>query len=234
MRSPLPVAVAQPTCTPGELAHNALEHARLVREARARVVVFPELSLTGYELDAPPVSLSDESLGVVVLACRETNSIAFVGAPVADVGGSVSIAVLRVGGQGVEVVYRKSYLGADEVARFSPGRGPVALDIDGWRVGLGVCKDTGVDQHVLDVADLGVDLYLAGLVHHREELLEQELRAVDIARTCVAYVGFASFAGATGGGFDQTAGMSSIWDPQGTPLIRAGSLPGEVVRAILV
>ena len=34
------------------LAANARAHAATVREAGARVVVFPELSLTGYELDA--------------------------------------------------------------------------------------------------------------------------------------------------------------------------------------
>ena len=28
------------------------------------------------------------------------------------------------------------------------GNGPVALDIDGWPIGLGIYIDTGVDQHI--------------------------------------------------------------------------------------
>lgn len=32
-------------------------------------------------------------------------------------------------------------------------------------MGLGVCKDAGVDEHVAQTASLGVDVYLAGLVH---------------------------------------------------------------------
>ena len=52
MREPLRIAVAQPVCVRHDVAGNAVRHARVVRSARARVVVFPELSLTGYELDA--------------------------------------------------------------------------------------------------------------------------------------------------------------------------------------
>jgi predicted amidohydrolase len=140
---------------------------------------------------------------------------------------------LLVSGAGVEVAYRKSFLGGDEQGRFAPGDGPVAIDVDGWRVGLGICKDTGVDRHVADNAALDLDLYAAGLVHLPEELEMQDERGLRIAHECRAYVAFASFAGATGGGFDRTAGASTIWAPEGTPLARAGAEPGELARAVL-
>jgi predicted amidohydrolase len=56
MREPLRIAVAQPVCVRHDVAGNAVRHARVVRSARARVVVFPELSLTGYELDAASIA----------------------------------------------------------------------------------------------------------------------------------------------------------------------------------
>ena len=56
MREPLTIAVAQPLSMPYDVAANALAHAAAVRAAGARVVVFPELSLTGYELDAPAIT----------------------------------------------------------------------------------------------------------------------------------------------------------------------------------
>ena len=59
---------------------------------------------------------------------------------------------------------------------------------------------------------------VAGLVHRPEELDVQEERAVRIARSCGAYVAFASFASPTGGGYSRTAGVSSIWAPDGTQL----------------
>ena len=51
-RRALAVAVAQPPCHAGDVAANAAAHADVVWRAAARVVVFPELSITGYELDA--------------------------------------------------------------------------------------------------------------------------------------------------------------------------------------
>ena len=225
----LTVAAAQPRCTPKDVAANAREHAAAVRRAEARLVVFPELSLTGYELDAEPVSPDDAALAEIADACAETGAVALVGAPVAG----DYIAVLRVDAGGASVAYRKSFLGPAESSRFSPGDGPAAIDVDGWRVGIGICKDTGVDKHVADTAALGVDLYVAGLVHRPEELGEQEERAARIARTCAAYVAFASFAGPTGGGYDWTAGASSIWAADGTVLARAGAEPGDVASARL-
>lgn len=107
------------------------------------------------------------------------------------------------------------------------------LEVDGWRLGLGICKDTGAAQHTAGTAALGVDAYLAGLVHLPEELPEQEARAVVIARTCRAYVAFASFAGPTGDVFTETAGTSAIWSPDGLAIARAGPAPGGVARATL-
>lgn len=212
---------------------NARAHASLIRSARARVVVFPEMSLTGYELDAEPVSPGDQALMTIIETCAEANSVALVGAPVAGIDGRLHIGTLRIGPDGIDVAYRKCYLGGEESVRFAPGGGPVALELDGWRIGLGICKDTGVEQHILATAGLDVDLYAAGLVHLPSELDMQENRAIRIARACAAYVAFASFAGLAGGGFDCTAGVSSIWSTHGTAITRAGSQPGELARATL-
>jgi len=142
--------------------------------------------------------------------------------------------MLRVSSAGVEIAYRKSYLGGDEPERFAPGDGPVVIDLAGWRVGLGLCKDTGVEQHVADMSALEPDVYVAGLVHLSGERDLQEERGLEIARACRSYVAFASFAGSTGGGYDETAGLSSIWAPDGTLLGRAGIQPGEFTRAVLM
>jgi predicted amidohydrolase len=233
MRSPLKIAAAQPACVTNHVHANALEHADLIRSAEARVVVFPELSLTGYDVDVRALSTDDEALRPVADACAETGTVALVGAPVEGEAGEMHIAMLRVSGTGIDVVYRKSYLGGDEPSRFTGGNGAVAIDVDGWRIGLGICKDTGVEQHIADIAALDVDAYIAGLLHRRDQLDIQEKRAVRIAQACEAYVAFASFAGPTGGGYDQTAGVSSIWAPNGKLLARAGSEPGGIAVTVL-
>jgi predicted amidohydrolase len=228
----LKVAAAQPACTALDVVSNARVHANVVRAAQARVVVFPELSLTGYELDAEPVSCDDPALTPIVEACAATGSLALVGAPVDDAGHRF-IAMLAIDAAGVRVAYRKTWLGAEESRRFCPGDGPTMLQVDGWRLGLGICKDTGAAQHTAGTAALVIDAYLAGLVHRPEELPEQEARAVVIARTCQAYVVFASFAGPTGDVFTETAGSSAIWSPNGIAIARTGPDAGGVARATL-
>ena len=213
-------------------ALNAMAHADAILSAKARLVVFPELSLTGYELDSEPVALTDPALRPIVDACAATGCVALVGAPIEE-GGRYFIAALRIDGSGVGVAYRKSHVGGDEVGRFSTGDGPTVIDIDGWRVGLGICKDTGVAEHTAGTASLGVDVYVAGLVHTPEELGEQDARGRRIAQACDSYVVFASFAGTTGGGYDATAGSSAIWAPNGSVIARASAAPGDIARAQL-
>ena len=232
MPAELTIAVAQPRCRPLDLAANVAEHAEAVREARARVVVFPELSLTGYELEAPAVDPADPALGPLVDACAAAGSVALVGAPV-DEDGRRSIAMLLAGADGVRVIYRKSHLGADELLGHAPGDGPAVVTVDGWRLGLAICKDTGVLAHTEATAALGVEVYVAGVVHAPEELEEQDARGLRIAAACGAYVALASSAGRTGGGYDATAGRSTIWSPAGDVLARASQAPGDVVRAVL-
>jgi predicted amidohydrolase len=233
MLAPLSVAAAQPRCAAKDVHRNAAAHAELIRNAQARIVVFPELSLTGYELDAVPIALDDPALDVIVGACEETHSVALVGAPIRGSESGTSIGAVRVDATGVIPAYRKCFLGGEEPAHFLPGNGPIVIEVDGWRVGLGICKDTGVEQHIRQTAALNIDVYLAGLVHHPDELEMQEQRARRIAQACNSYVGFASFAGSTGGGFDQTAGVSSLWSPAGFPIARAGAEAGGFAQAML-
>jgi predicted amidohydrolase len=233
VRRPLTIAVAQPLCVARDVGANALSHAAAVRDAGARVVVFPELSLTGYELDAPAVALADPRLAPLVAACVETGSLALAGAPVHGEAGRPHIAMLAVDGGGVTVAYRKSYLDPTEARRFTPGAVPAAIEVDGWRLGLGICKDTGVPAHAADTAALGVDAYVAGTLMFAFEATIQDERARRIATGHRVWVAFASFAGPTGGGYGETAGRSGIWAPDGVVAAQAGPETGGLARATL-
>ena len=226
----------------GALTANAEAHALTVLAARARLVVFPELSLTGYDLAAPAVAVDDPALAAIVDACGTMNTVALVGAPTSMElsarrrmrSGGRAISILLIDADGARVVYRKQHLGAEEAEHFTPGPRPVVLELDGWRVGLGVCRDTGVGDHVKELANAGIDLYVAGLVDHPDDIGVQRERAAMIATTCRAYVGFASFAGPTAGGYDETAGRSAIFGRSGAVLAETSRMPGGIARALLV
>ncbi|MFE0528224.1 carbon-nitrogen hydrolase family protein [Micromonospora parva] len=229
-RTPLRLAVVQPPCVPLDVAANARAHAAAVRAAGARLVVFPELSLTGYELDASVVSVDDPRLTPLVEACAETNAVALVGAPVAG----EHIAMLAVSGGGATVAYRKMWLGDAEARRFRPGGAPAVLDVDGWRVGLAICKDTGVVAHAARTAALGIDVYAGGVLESARDAAVTDQRAHRIATAHRVWVAVASFAGSTGGGYTEAAGRSGVWTPDGEEYARAGTDPGESVSVNLM
>ncbi len=234
MPSVLTIAVAQPPTAVGDVAANARAHAAAVAAAAARLVAFPELSLTGYDLSAAALDPADARLAPLVAACRRAGATALAGAPVQDAEGREHIATLAIDGRGARIAYRKRWLGGEEAARFVPGERDAALELeDGWRIALGVCRDTGTPEHVEAVAALRPDLYVAGLVHHPHELDEQERRGRTIAARIAAPVALASAAGPAGPSYPAGAGRSAVWAAGGRRLARAGAEPGALARAVL-
>jgi predicted amidohydrolase len=228
----LTVAAAQPLCVPRDVTANAFSHAEVIRAADARVVAFPELSLTGYELDASAVDPGDERLGPMIAACAMTGSVALVGAPTSD-GRGDHISVIAVDGSGARVVYRKMWLSETEAQRFVPGSSPASIEVDGWRLGLAICKDTGVPVHAEATCRLGIDAYVAGVLDSADDASVQDERARRIASDHGVWVVVASFAGSTGGGYELAAAQSRIWSPDGVVVASAGRDIGRVARATL-
>lgn len=232
VRKPLTVAVAQPRTVAGDLEATVAAHAALIRRARARLVIFPELSVTGYHLDVPVVDPADAVLDPLRGVCADLGCTALVGAPIRG-DGVDHIAMLLVDADGVRVVYRKAHPGGDETDRFAAGPGAVAITVAGRRVGLAICRDTGIAAHIERTAALDIDLFACGVVYHGYERAEQDRRSLAIAATCGAPVAMASCAGPTGEGYNRTAGHSSIRSAAGVVLAEAGAEPDDVVRATL-
>jgi predicted amidohydrolase len=231
MLGPLEVAVAQPVCHPGRIDLNAAAQAAEVRATSASLVVFPELSLTGYVLDADEVDVTGGALDPVVEACAATGATALVGVPVRIDGGR-RIAVVAVTAAGAAVAYCKVHLDGDEVQHFAPGPGPALVEVAGRRVGLGVCKDTRIDEHLTGTLGQGIDLYAAGLVHALDERAQLPNRAARIAQEGRVPVAFASAAGVAGPTYLRAAGGSGVWDRTGDLLAGAGPEAGAVASAI--
>ena len=232
MPEPLLLAVAQPFCTPYDVAANATRHAEVVRAADASVVVFPELSLTGYELDAPALDPNDDRLAPLTQACAETGALALAGAPVRDLDGREYIAILAVTGDGAAVAYRKMFLHPPEDQRFAAGERPAVIEVDGWRLGLAICKDTGVAEHAAATAEVGMDAYVAGVLFSVRGGERREERVRAIAGRHGVWVALACFAGSTGD-YPQTSGGSGIWNPSADTIVQAGAEPGQWVTAKL-
>jgi predicted amidohydrolase len=234
---------------PGEVAENAATATRLVARAAeegVRLVVLPELFLPGYHpptLAAEPSRcdvvaddaglVGDPRLGGLVTAAEGNRVAVLVGAAVRAADGRRYLALLLVGPDGsVRDVYHKRHLcGPEEQALFVPGTEAAALDLDGWRLGLGVCYDGCFPEHARAAARAGAhgylvpSAYLVGSEHRRD--LYYPARALDNTF-------FVVFADAVGGPEPwRFSGGSGLFDPEGRPLVRATDRTEEVLVADL-
>ena len=233
MRPPLTIAVVQPESVARDIERNALLHADAIRAADARVVVFPELSLSGYELDAPTVAPVDGRLRPMIAACADAGALALAGAPVAGEDVGISIGMLAVDATGARIAYRKMSLGGAEPACFTAGTRPT-VSRGGW-LAPGACdlsRHRGLSS-CLGQAAVGMDVYVAGVLEFAGDFAVPDERARRIAADQHVWVAIASFAGSTGGGYDHAAGGSGIWAPDGSVVARAGPEVGAIVRATL-
>jgi predicted amidohydrolase len=125
------------------------------------------------------------------------------------------------------------FLGGAEPRYVTPGIEPAVVEVDGWRLGLAICKDTGVPEHAARTCALGVDAYVAGVLELPEDAAVPEERARRIAVERHVWVAMASFAGPAGGGYEAAPGGSGIWRSDGTVQARAGADAGAVARGAL-
>ncbi|MCP2257140.1 putative amidohydrolase [Streptoalloteichus tenebrarius] len=223
----------------GDVAANAATAAELIREAGARVVVLPEKFLSGYEPDligSDPtryaVAAGDARLDPIAEACRESGSVAVVGAATHE-DGALFISSLVFGASGDLVArYDKQFLFRSERELFQPGRAGCTIEVDGWRLGLGICYDCGFPEHARAAARAGADAYLVSALFSvgngfHESRTWLPARALDNT----VYVVLSNHVGTTGGW--NACGGSAIWGPDGRVVAQAGPDETTIVGAVL-
>jgi predicted amidohydrolase len=228
------VAAIQTTPVALGVDASAAEHARLIVRAAtggAAVCVFPELSLTGYELN-PTSSVTEEDVRLEPIrqSCRAHDVHALVGAPLATPRGLV-MATLVIGPTGDTLGhYAKQHLHGFESVLFVPGESHLLLEVDDWRLGLAICYDAAVPAHAEAVREGGADVYVVSAVYTEgteDRLVEQMTRAAKLGM----WVVLAQYACHTGG-YDACGG-SGVWRPGGEVVVQVGREP-DIAAATLV
>ncbi len=238
----LRVGAAQFDAVAGDIAANAAAHERLIDEAGAdglAVLVFPELSLPGYAssvLDQAPercvVDPDGLELKPVREACRRNRIVAVVGGCLRNARGlGLSAVVVDRRGQ-ICATYDKQHLSGPEQDWFVPGTSGCMIEVDGWRLALGICYDSSFPEHGRALALEGADAYLVsgafplGASDHRRSIYFPA-RALENT----FYVAFANFVGAHDG-LDY-CGRSAVHGPDGRMLADAGpDRPGIAVAEL--
>ncbi|MFI0979193.1 carbon-nitrogen hydrolase family protein [Streptomyces sp. NPDC021093] len=231
------IAVAQFTSRPADVAANAAVMADLVREAGAagaRITVFPELALSGYELEslaADPTlwtAPDDPRLDPVRDACRAAGTAAVVNCA-AD--GSLTSHVYGPDGE-LLARYAKQHLHTGEDEVFRAGTGDGRFELDGVRFALATCFDNHFPELAERAAADDCTVYLASSLYGRGNG-EREIAAVypALAKDFGLYVALANHVGRAGP-YD-ACGRSAVWGPDGTLLAQADArTPGLTVADV--
>ncbi|MER5634614.1 carbon-nitrogen hydrolase family protein [Streptomyces nitrosporeus] len=226
---PLRTALLQSSGRPGLVGHNLAlldEAAGRAAAAGARLLVSPELFLTGYAVDDALPGLAEPADGpgaeaVSAICVRHGIAVAY-GYPERS-GGRLFNAVQLLGPDGTALAgYRKTHLyGSFEQRWFTPGdRTVVQAALDGVRIGLLICYDVEFPENVRAHALAGTDLLLVPTALMRPFGFVAESVVPVRAFENQLYVAYVNRAGPEGT-FDFT-GLSCLAGPDGTARARAG------------
>lgn len=227
--SPLRTALLQSSGRPGSVAANLKvldEAAERAAAAGARLLVTPEMFLTGYAIgdDVPRLAEpadGDAADAVADIAVRRGLAVAY-GYPEradADVFNSVQL----IGADGARLAnYRKTHLfGCFERDHFTPGeQAVVQADLDGLRIGLMICYDVEFPENVRAHALAGTDLLLVPTAQmHPFQFVAESVVPVRAFENQM-YVAYVNRVGPEGE--FEFVGLSTLAGPDGIARTRAG------------
>ncbi|MBK8509747.1 MAG: NAD+ synthase [Candidatus Competibacteraceae bacterium] len=201
--TPFRVVMAQLDFLVGDIAGNADKIIASAVEARERwqadLIVFPELTLTGYppeDLLLRPGFIAQIEPALQRLRAQIAGIAAVIGCPITTPEGLRNAAVIVEDGELRMSYYKQllpNYSVFDEKRYFVAGTEPGVTEIKGVKVGVTICEDVWQPGPLAQAAKAGAQLlvnlnaspYHAGKGHQRLEVLRQR---VEESRIPIVYV----------------------------------------------
>jgi len=229
----LKLAVAQIHSIKGNVEANIKTHLMAIEKASlegGHYLVFPELSLTGYEPElAQQLAFTKQDLRLTPLiesAIKNDITIA-VGAPIKNTG-LPKIGVMIISNKGKIDCYEKMHLHEGEDVFFSKGADYNMMNIANKKIANAICADTNNSEHVKAYAELGADVYIAGVLISESGYTADTNVLAEYAKQYNMLVLMANHNRETGNW--KPIGKSAIWSEKGL-LARANKTDNALVIA---
>jgi NAD+ synthase (glutamine-hydrolysing) len=237
------LALAQINATVGDIEGNTAKIIAFIAKATkagADIVIFPELSLTGYppeDLLLKPHFLRRNMAALEEVAAATTDIYAVVGfAEDAGQGGLPSNSAALITKGRILSVYRKVHLPNygvfDEVRYFKPGSEYPVVDIGGVTAGLSICQDIWEDKgpaFYQAAAGAKLIININASPYHIAKGKEREVVLRDRAAETGAFIVYVNLVG----GQDELVfdGQSLLIDPHGGLVTRGAQFEEDLVIA---
>jgi predicted amidohydrolase len=212
------ICVAQTRPVKGDVEANIADHKKMISLAmaeKADMIIFPELSLTGYEpgLAKELATTKDDSrFDDFQILSNTHNIITGVGMPVqGKKGNCISMIIFQPHKE--RLTYSKKYLHADEEPFFISGENFSCLKVGNANIGLAICYELSVSQHSEDAFKSGAQIYIASVAKTASGVEKSFKTLTEIA---VRYGMTVLFSNSIGPSDDFiSAGNSAAWNNNG-------------------
>ena len=235
--SSIRVAGAQSISIAGHITANVQTHLEFIaaaRQAQVNLLVFPELSLCGYELPMLQDCLlhaDDSRLTALREMAFEAKMTVVVGAPVFNGAGMPpAIGAITFFPDRTHSVYRKQHLHPGEEIFASKGNVVSSNNqLHGKSYALAICADTAHETHAENAAKSGATLYLAGVLVSEAGYATDSAKMQHHATSLHLGVLMANHGGPSGG--YASAGKSAFWAPGGKLVVQTPATGNALVVA---
>jgi predicted amidohydrolase len=238
------IALCQTAGDPGQVGRNLdlmKQSAAIAAERGADLLIFPEMYLSGYNIDSDLKYLAETPDGpasrIASTIARESNISLLYGYPEKAPDGIFNSALLINRHGEIQVNCRKTHLyGSQEKQRFLPGDRLTTTELGGAMVGILICYDVEFPEAVRTLTLAGADLIAVPTA-----LMKPFCRIIDIVIAARAYenqvyVAYANRCGSEGN-LDY-CGRSTVAGPDGNIIVQAGTgaeiLYAEIEKTTLV
>ncbi len=212
------ISIAQIRSKKGDVDRNIHNHLEMIGTAvsqNVEMIIFPELSLTGYEpeLAEKLATTQEDSRFEVFQKISEQHQITIgTGMPLKSSDGII-IGMIIFHPQKGRQVYGKKYLHADEKPFFVPGSHLPELLGPKRNIAPAICYEISVPAHPEAAHKAGAEIYLASVAKTPSGVRQAHRQLSHTAQKYSMRVLMANAVGEADG--DICAGQSAIWNKEG-------------------
>jgi predicted amidohydrolase len=219
------IAIVQLAPIKGDIEQNINAHVAWINQAVAHktdMVVFPELSLTGYEPTLAPLlatSHNDQRLDCFQQLSDDHQITIGVGLPTRHNDDlNISMVIFRPAKE--RITYSKQYLHPTETAIFTPATNPLVIKFDSDIVAPAICYELSNPDHHTFAAQNNATVYMASVLNSVSGVASDLAKLAAIAQRYRMVTFMANFVGQSGG--YNCAGKSSVWNTNGEMVKQLG------------
>lgn len=215
------ICAAQINPHKGDMEKNISDHIKWVElavEKKVDLIVFSELSLTGYEptlAEKLGTDLNDSRLDVFQKISDAHDIAIGAGLPIKNKKGTwIGMAIFQPNKK--RALYSKKYIHADEEPYFVAGENLPPIFVKNKKIAFSICYEISIPEHAKAACENGADIYIASVAKSIQDMDKAMGNLSYISRKYSMNVLMANCIGHYDG--FECGGKSAIWDKNGNLL----------------